>query len=225
MLDHMCLVDHATFRTEEFHHLLDIYERQLAMRGDEVSVPSFRGEAAFLAQSMGQSGSYDFEDDNHSIVLQPVMDQENPQYLGLASVACIPRKAAHPKLALIYCEGMLAPELNRYYGDLSHFFFNTMPACYVEAAYPQTTLNGGDTIIVSADMLKLDIWGYYEIPITQEEFDMYKFCREHVLFRSLLWRKLNREWEAYLTGYLDGSLSFDQMTKRLDMALDMMLNE
>ena len=225
MLEHRELANGATFCTDEFQHLLDLYKKMLEIRGTWTAVPSFRGEAAYLVKSLGMSDSFFFNDGVHSVVLPPTLDKENPSYLGMADVAAIPVKSSNPDLALAFCQGMLDPELNSFYTHLERFFFKTMPKCYVVAEYPQMDINGGDISVVTSNTLQPDTWEFYEIPITQKEFDMYTYSREHVLLETLLWKKLSSEWETCLTGYLNGTFTFEQMTNQLDMALDMMLNE
>ena len=225
MLDHRSLAADASFCTDEFRHLLDLYSKLLKIRGTWTAASSFRGESAYLIRSLGLSDSYFFNDGMHSVVLPPTVDKDNPEYLGMVDVAVIPLKSSNLELALTFCQGMLDPKLNSYYTNFDRFFFKVMPKCYVYVEYPQMDINGGDISIVSSKTLQSESWDYYEIPLTQEEFDMYTYCREHVLPETLLWKKLSREWENCLDNYLNGTFTFEQMTNQLDVALDMMLNE
>ena len=225
MLDHRNLADGATFGTEEFRHLLDLYKEMLEIRGAWTAVPSFRGESAYLIKSMGMEGSFFFDDGTHSVMLPPTLDKDNPQYLGMVDVAVIPRESQNSELALAFCRGLLDPELNAFYSDFERYFFKTMPKSYVYVEYPEMDVNGGDVSTVTADTLQTDTWEFYEVPLTQSEFDMYTYCREHVLINTLLWNQLRNRWETCLTDYLSGTVTFEQMTDQLDMALDMMLNE
>lgn len=223
IVDHRKMMENATFCTDEFQHLLELYKKMLEIRSVWRENASDSSESAYLIKSLGLRDSFWFYDGMHSVALPPTVNAEEPAYVGTVEVAAIPVAAGNPELALAFCEGMLDENLNRYYSNLERFFFKSMPACYVYMDHAKA--DDSNISCVTIDSLQMDTWEFYETPITQDAFDMFTFCREHVLVETMLWRSLSAEWEECLTGYMAGELTFEQVAERLDTAARTMLNE
>jgi ABC-type glycerol-3-phosphate transport system substrate-binding protein len=225
----------GSFQTPEFEHLIHIFidicsSGALSKMNDYL--PLFNSQDAALISRFSSDSEFMFLGDNCSFMLPPVLDTDNPGYVGQFYTFSLLNNAPHKEAALHFLESALEPTIQNMFVHTGGIFTKTMPEYRItnssvslfEAFAPDQEGN----MVYTVDNTD----GYVIYPvldeigeISQENFEDYILMREHLLPNTGYWYELSRLWFELIPQCMNGTLQLPELSLALDDRMAMMQKE
>ncbi len=235
---HQVIAPGGQFETPEFEQVMkmfmDIYTSG-ALEPFGASRLLLNGDHAVLMTELVGSTGYLLSLDQHLLMLAPVLDVENPQYMGSYYSFCMPRTAPNQELAIAFLQSALEPELQDVFDQEVQSFTKARPnyciANDMDVSFTQNEKYGmhyvvdniGNYRVYPVDLLYPlnSSWGKH-IP---EYYDLFIFKRERFMPDDTRWTPIAILWYDLLTQYVDGQMTWQAMAQALDARWAMMQGE